>query len=120
VTADPTPLPAQLLRLVLADDLDAALAAGLMDYTPSPGDDALLPGHPDLSARLLQAQTRLQQAWAARERYRARAQRLARRVAEREARRAPPAPTPELKPALPPAAAAILARAKARAAGKLP
>lgn len=119
VSQDHTPLPARLLLLVLDDDLDAALAAGLMDYTPSPGDDVLLPAHPDLPVRLLQAQAQLQRAWAARERYHARVQRLARRAAEREARRAPPAPTPELKPALPPAAAAILARAKARAAGKL-
>jgi hypothetical protein len=112
------PLPARLLLLVLDDDLDAALAAGLMDYAPAPGDEALLPGHPDLPAHLLQAQQHLQRAWAARERYRQRSQRLARRAAERDARRAPAAPTPELKPALPPAAAAILARAKARAAGK--
>lgn len=111
-------LTARLLLLVLDDDLDAALAAGLMDYVPSPGDATLLPGHPDLVARLLQAQHQLQRAWAARARYQQRAQRLARRAAEREARRAAPAPTPELKPALPPAAAAILARAKAKAAGK--
>ena len=32
--------------------LDAALAAGLMDYVPSPGDGALQAGHPDLPARL--------------------------------------------------------------------
>ncbi|WP_313348330.1 hypothetical protein [Stenotrophomonas sp.] len=114
------PLPARLLLLVLDDDLDGALAAGLMDYVPGPADASLLPGHPELPARLLQAQQQLQRAWDARARYRQRAQRLARRAAERDARRAPPAPTPELKPALPPAAAAILARAKAKAAGKLP
>lgn|GEM_PF-183625 len=113
-------LPARLLAWVLADDLDAALAAGLMDYAPSPGDETVLPGHPDLPDRLLQAQRQLQRAWDARDRYRARERRLARRAAEREARRAPPAPTPDLKPALPPAAAAILARARAKAAGKLP
>lgn len=114
------PAPEGLLRLVLADQLDAALAAGLMDYVPCPGDDTVLPGYPDLPGRLLQAQQQLQRAWAARDRYRQRAQRLARRAAERDARRAPPAPTPDLKPALPPAAAAILARAKAKAAGNLP
>jgi hypothetical protein len=59
----------------------------------------------------------LHAAWAARERYRARAVRLARREAERDARRTP-APAPDVKPALPAAAAAILARAKARATGK--
>lgn len=101
--------PRKLLELVLADDLDAALAAGLMDYRPAADDIALRP--------LLQAQQRLQLAWDARERYQARAARLARRAAEREARRAP-APVADAKPALPPTAAAILARAKARAAGK--
>ncbi|MEG2805803.1 hypothetical protein [Stenotrophomonas sp.] len=116
----PLPLPARLLRLVLDDDLDAALAAGLMDYVPADGDDAQLPGYPDLPARLLHAQQQLQRAWDARDRYRQRSQRLARRAAERDARRAPPAPTPTVKPALPPAAAAILARAKAKAAGKPP
>lgn len=115
--ADPT-LPARLLQLVLDGDLDAALDAGLMDYVPQHGDADLLPGHPELPARLLQTQQQLQRAWAARARYRHRSQRLARRAAERDARRAPPAPTPALKPALPPAAAAILARAKAKAAGK--
>lgn len=113
-----SPLPVRLLRLVLDDDLDAALAAGLMDYVPAPDDASLLPDHPQLASRLLQAQQQLQRAWAARARHQQRAQRLARRAAEREARRAPAAPTPALMPALPPAAAAILARAKARAAGK--
>lgn len=111
------PLPVQLLQQVLADDLDAALDTGLMAYVPAPSDDHLLPGHPDLSDRLLDAQQRLRHAWDARDRYRQRAVRLARRSAERDARRPPPAPSPDLKPALPAAAAAILARAKARAAG---
>ncbi|MGH8087350.1 MAG: hypothetical protein ACREPC_03685, partial [Stenotrophomonas sp.] len=73
-----TPLPARLLMLVLDDDLDAALAAGLMDYAPSPVDTHLLPDHPELPARLLQAQQQVQRAWDARTRYRQRAQRLAR------------------------------------------
>ncbi|WP_312320753.1 hypothetical protein [Stenotrophomonas sp.] len=111
------PLPVQLLQQVLADELDAALDAGLMAYVPAPGDDRLLPDHPDLPERLLDAQQRLRNAWEARDRYRQRAVRLARRAAERDARRAPPAPSPDLKPALPAAAAAILARAKAKAAG---
>lgn len=114
----PTVSPAQLLALVLDDHWDAALDAGLMDYVPHLGDARLLPGHPDLPQRLQQAQQQLQRAWAARERYRQRQQRLTRRAAERDARRAPP-PTPEIqKPALPSAAAAILARAKAKAAGR--
>ncbi len=106
--------PRQLLQYVLDDNLDAAIDAGLMDYAPRPGDATLDPQHPDLPQRLAQAQQRLQGAWAARERYRARAVRLARRAAEREARRAPP-PAPDRRPALPPAAAAILARAQAKA-----
>ncbi|HVJ38030.1 MAG TPA: hypothetical protein VM687_09560 [Stenotrophomonas sp.] len=111
--------PRLLLQRVLADDLDGALALGLMDYVPQPGDSACDPAHPDLPQRLLAAQDRLRTAWAARERYRQRAARLARRAAERDARRAPP-PAPErpVAPALPAAAAAILARAKARAAGR--
>ena len=111
------PNPAQLFARVQADDLDGALQAGLMDYVARAGDEQLLPGHPDLPPRLQQAQQQLHAAWAARERYRARAVRLARREAERDARRTP-APAPDVKPALPPAAAAILARAKARATGK--
>ncbi|WP_434025949.1 hypothetical protein [[Pseudomonas] boreopolis] len=113
------PLPLRLLHCLLADDPDRAIELGLMDYAPSPGDDALDPAHPDLPQRLLQAQARLRTAWAARERYRARTARLARRAAEREARRAPPpAPGRPAAPALPPLAAAILARAKAKAAAK--
>jgi len=115
------PLPAsplQLLRRVLDDDLDAAIDGGLMDYVGSADDDRLDPAHPHLRAQLLAAQQRLRAAWAARERYRARAARLARRAAAREARRAPPAHATTATPALPPAAAAILARAKAKAAAR--
>lgn len=105
---------ATLLALLGRGDVDAALQAGLMDYTALPGDDA--------DAPLLVAQQRLRTAWEARERHRARAARLARIAAEREARRraaatpatAPGAPAPG--PALPPAAAAALERARARAA----
>ena len=106
--------PQQLLQFVVDDDLDAAVRAGLMDYTASPGETTLSPAQSQL---LLDAQQRLRIAWAARERHRARDARMARRAAEREARRAPP-PVANSKPALPSAAAAILARAKARAAEK--
>ncbi len=99
---------AALLRWLQADDLDAAIEAGLMRFAPCPGCDA------DLTVRLLETQQRLSNAWAARERHRARNARLARRTAERAERRITAAP--EKKSALPPAAAAILARAKARAA----
>src|SRR5690606_30798305 len=58
------PLPLRLLHCLLADDPDRAIELGLMDYAPSPGDDALDPAHPDLPQRLLQAQARLRTAWA--------------------------------------------------------
>ncbi|MDV3469209.1 hypothetical protein RZA67_10800 [Stenotrophomonas sp. C3(2023)] len=113
------PKPAALFAQVQADDLDAALAAGLMEYRPAPDDTLCVPGHPELPQTLLQTQARLRAAWQARERYRDRAVRLARRQAERDARRPPP-PPPDGKVVLPSAAAAILARAKARAAGGQP
>ncbi|SBV35332.1 conserved hypothetical protein [uncultured Stenotrophomonas sp.] len=106
----PSASPRQLLQYVLDGNIDAALDAGLMDYVPQPGDAALDPRLPQL---LQDTRQRLLDAWAARERHRARTARLARRAAEREARRAPP-PAVNAKPALPPAAAAILARAKAK------
>ncbi|KLD70254.1 hypothetical protein [Xanthomonas pisi] len=114
----PRPLPLQLFDCVQADDLDRALALGLMAYLPDPQHDALDVDSPQVCATLLAAQRRLRDAWAARERYRARAARLQRRAAERDARRAPaPTPSQPATPALPPLAAAILARAKAKAAG---
>jgi hypothetical protein len=112
--------PLQLLRWLLEDDLDAALDGGLMAYAGDAEDDRLDPAHPQLRAQLLAAQQRLRQAWAARERYRARSARLARRAAARQARSTPPAAILAAAPALPPAAAAILARAKAKAAARGP
>ncbi|HHZ21937.1 TPA: hypothetical protein HH296_05295 [Xanthomonas vasicola pv. zeae] len=122
MTLDPVPaprtLPLQLFDCVQSDDLDRALALGLMAYLPDPQHDALDAHCPQVCATLLDAQQRLRNAWAARERYRARAARLQRRAAERDARRTPaPAPSQPATPALPPLAAAILARAKAKAAG---
>ena len=98
-----------LLRHLRDDDVDAAIEAGLMRYVPCPACD------PALAAQLIEAQQRLSNAWAARDRYRARNERLARRAAEREAKRALAAPA-ERKSTLPPAAAAALARAQAKAA----
>ena len=98
----------QLTRLVEADEIDAALRAGLMAFTPCPACNGVQ------AATLLGAQQRLHNAWAARERYRARNARLALRAAEREAKGRQE--VPEKRNALPAAAAAILARAKARAA----
>ena len=98
----------QLSQLIEADEIDAALRAGLMAFTPCPACDSVQ------AATLLAAQQRLHNAWAARERYRARNARLALRAAEREAKRKQE--VPEKRSALPAAAAAILARAKTRAA----
>ena len=97
-----------LSRLLAADDIDAAIEAGLMRFVACPACD------PILVARVAAEQQRLTTAWAARDRYLARRTRLARRAEERDVRRA--APAPERKSALPAAAAAILARAKAKAA----
>lgn len=98
----------RLVEYLQADDVDAAIEAGLMGFVPCPACDRVL------ATQLVEAQRKLQSAWAARDRYRARNARLAKRAAERDARRA--APAAEKKSALPPAAAAILARAKAKAA----
>jgi len=109
--------PLLLLRYVLDDDLDAAIAAGLMDYRFAAEHRHLEPNCPQLPQLLVQAQQRLAKAWAARERYRARQARLQRRALQRQHQRAPVSVAVAAKPALPTAAAAILARAKARAAG---
>lgn len=98
----------RLAALLAADDIDAALDAGLIDFAGCADCDRADIAKIDLAKR------RLGQAWAARERYRARNARLARIAAEREARRAPV--VIEKKPGLPPAAAAVLARAKAKVA----
>lgn len=117
-----TPCPcsdqARALRALLAaDDLDAAIDAGLMAFQPCEraGDDAVV---------VKQVQERLRTAWDARQRYRQRQARLEKRAAEREARRLK-TPDPEVvaadasRPALPIGAAAILARAKAKAAERM-
>lgn len=108
----------RLSKLLRDDDVDGAIEAGLMDFAPP---DALgAAGSLAIAcSEILATQRRLRNAWAARERHRARNARLARRADERGARRAA-APAAAATPAssLPPAAAAALARAKARAAGK--
>lgn len=101
-----------LLAMLAADDLDAALALGLLDASPCPRCDA------ECHARLLAARDARRFALAARERHRARALRLACRQAERDAARAPSS-APAQPRALPAAAADVLARALAKArAGK--
>lgn len=103
-----------LLALLADDDLDAALAHGLLDALPCSACAD------DCSARLIAARDARRAVLAARERYRARAQRLLRRKTEREAARAP-APSPATRaPALPTSAADALARALAKASGRDP
>lgn len=112
------PHPAHALLLALRqDDLDAALARGLLDAQPCPSCAS------ECGARLTEARDARRLALAARDRHRARAVRLARIQAEREAARRPahttmPASAPaaqQATPALPSAAADALARALAKA-----
>lgn len=104
-----------ILAALRDDDLDAAMALGLLDASPCPTCS------PSCSAQLLEARTARQFALASRERYRKRNLRLARIKAEREAARRPAAaaavtaaPT-QPTTALPAAAADALARALAKA-----
>lgn len=113
------PDPAHLAALLRAGDVDAAIEAGLMTVDL---EVRLAAFDPVARALIRSTRERLLAAWEARDRHRARADRLARRAAERAARRAAPsaAGVPAGAPAgtsLPPAAAAALARAKARAGG---
>ncbi len=111
---------APLFDAVARDDIDRAIALGLLAFTPPASSCAHCA---DAIARTLAARDTRLRALAARERFRARETRLAERAEARARKRAaatPPTaaagtPTP---PALPPAAAAALARAKAKAAAK--
>ncbi|MGN0858957.1 MAG: hypothetical protein ACI4NW_07265 [Stenotrophomonas sp.] len=100
----------RLAAWLAADNLDAAIEAGLLQWSPDPADD------PDQQAMVQAARQHLLAALAARERHRNRAVRLRRIAAERDARRTPPPASPGASAALPSSVAAILARAKARAA----
>ena len=108
-----------LVAALGSDDIDRALALGLLD-------DGIACNACDVacSALLQAARIQRQDALAARERYRLRNERLQRRQRERAERRKPApataAATTTSAPALPAAAAAALARAKARAAGPKP
>lgn len=95
--------------LLAADDVDAAMARGLLEAQPCPGCDV------HCNARLIAARDARCFALEARERHRARAARLQRRKAEREAARAPLPTIANAKPALPLAAADALSRALAKA-----
>jgi hypothetical protein len=106
------------VRAALAEgDLDRAIDLGLLTAQPCSGCKP-----PCTEAVVASRDARLA-ALAARDRYRARQQRLERRASLRNASRPTPArptedmPTPVAAPTLPPAVAAALARAKARAAG---
>lgn len=111
------PLPAETIdaaRLLAAlrdGNLDAAIEAGLMRWDADCG-----PGLADADLALVRdARSQLQAAWAARERYRARAARLDRIAQARDARRTRPPAIAAIRPPLPPAAASALARARAKA-----
>lgn len=100
-----------IVQALARDDLDAALQAGLMDWCGQAQCPAAAGLTPPQLKRLQDAREERLRAFAARERHRARNQRLARRERERAERRAAAA-----APRLPGAAALALARAKARAA----
>ncbi|MBS0217328.1 MAG: hypothetical protein JSR63_04000 [Proteobacteria bacterium] len=110
--------PQEVIAALRRGDVDAALDAGLMEMAGSGRLD-----HADLSSadreRILAAAAKLRFAWDARERYRARQQRLDDRARKRDARRThAPSADGAVKPALPAAAANALAKALARAQGK--
>ncbi|HRN62955.1 MAG TPA: hypothetical protein PK743_13500 [Luteimonas sp.] len=110
-TPGSTTTATRLVALLREDNIDAAIDAGLMDITADDMDGL----DPASRTLLIEARQRLQAAWDARERYRARETRQARRKAERDTRRTPPPRPAAPTPTLPAAAAAALARAKARA-----
>lgn len=96
-------------RIVAAlreEDLDQALEGGLLEAEPCSDCSE------DCRGVFVAARDERRRALAARDRYRAREQRLAQRAAERQAERAAAQRQPT---ALPPAAAAALARALAKA-----
>ncbi|MCC7095713.1 MAG: hypothetical protein IT472_00825 [Thermomonas sp.] len=105
--------PAHAVLIALGeDDLDAALALGLLDAQPCPGCAAAC------NAALVAMREARRFALAARGRHRARAARLGRIQRERDAARSPrqvPDATSTPTPALPSVAAEALARALAKA-----
>lgn len=110
------PALAALADAVAADDIDRAIALGLLDFVPP--IDTCARCAPRLQAILIARDAR-RRALAARDRHRAREARLAERAEARARRRAAATPTPSAAaPALPPGAAAALARARAKAAIK--
>lgn len=107
--------PHAVIAALAQGDIDRAIEAGMLDCLLCVGCG------PACTAGLLSARDARLAAWAGRERYRARQQRLQRRAAELAATRAPGGSVTATeavlsRPALPAAAAAVLARAKAKAA----
>ncbi|MEO6227274.1 MAG: hypothetical protein ABIO61_05390 [Thermomonas sp.] len=98
-----------LLSLLITDDIDAAMEAGLLTATTCPDCS------PSCMLRLLEACNARIAALAARERYRARTARLVRRKDERDAARIAASLAQVKAPALPTSAADALARALAKA-----
>ena len=97
-----------VVTALVLDDLDAALAHGLLEVLGCAACD------PRCNALIADACDARQVALAARDRHRARELRLQRRKAERDAARVAKT-SPAQAPALPAAAAAVLARALAKA-----
>lgn len=104
----------ELLAMLVADDVDAAIGRGLLDAQACIGCAA------SCKARLVAARDARRIALAARERHRARAARLQRRKAQRDAARMPPATPASTARSLPLAAADALARALAKARERQP
>lgn len=121
-SACPVGLPtAALLAALHVDDVDQALALGLLECTGCGECSRACTAGTPVAETLVAARDERRRALAARERFRARTLRLARRAAERAAKRMPAVhaevvPVAPQTTALPSAAAAALARAKARAA----
>ncbi|MFZ5636739.1 MAG: hypothetical protein ACOY82_09155 [Pseudomonadota bacterium] len=107
-----------LYAAVRDDDLDRAIALGLLEFASPASRCANCAPRIERIGAARDARLR---ALAARERFRAREARLAARAEARARRRAAAqlaTQAPERSAALPPAAAAALARAKAKAAAK--
>lgn len=110
------PASQALVEALMADDLDRAIALGLLAFEPvSHRCDRCR----DAVAHLVVARDARLRALAARERHRARQNRLAERAEARARKRANAALQPStIASSLPAAAAAALARAKARVSAK--
>lgn len=108
----------EVIAALQRGDVDAALDAGLMELAGCNDLDRTDVSTDDRTT-ILAAAAKLRFTWNARERYRARQQRLDERARKREARRTHASlDNTAVKPALPAAAANALAKALARAKGQ--